>query len=132
MRSELNANSPELFGFEELLGHALLLLGRTKEAAGIFGQSIGGAALLAARTDNREVAYAKLAELRTRDGNMGSFNYGRILAQLGDMDAAFEALDRAWENRDAELTGLRMDPYLDPLRSDPRYAALLREMNFPA
>ena len=48
------------------------------------------------------------------------------------MDPAFEALDRAWQNLDAGLTALKTDPYLDPLRGDPRYAALLRKMNFPA
>ena len=129
---KVKRESPELFRFEELLGHALLLLGRTGEAAVMFRQSIIGAALLAARTGNRELAYAKLAELRSRDRDMASFNSGRILAQLGDNGAAFEALNRAWENRDAGLTGLKTDPYLDPLRSDPRYASLLRAMSFPA
>jgi hypothetical protein len=123
---------PELFRFKELLGHALLLLGRTEEAAVAFGQSINGAALLAARAGNREVAYARLAEMRKRDGTTKSYHYVGILAQLGDKDAAFEALDRAWEKRDAGLTGLKTDPYLDPLRSDPRYGTLLRKMNFPA
>jgi hypothetical protein len=74
---------------------------------------------------------AKLAQMRSRDGDMASYQYGRILAQLGDKEAAFDALDRTWEIRDADLTGLKTDPYLDPLRTDPRYAALLRKMNFP-
>lgn len=123
---------PQLFRFQELLGHALLLLGQTAEATAIFSQSIIGTALCAARTGNRELALAKLAELRGRDGDMANYNYGRILAQLGNKDAAFAALKRAWENRDAGLMALKTDPYLDPLRTDSRYASLLREMNFPA
>lgn len=129
---EVKRNSPDLFRFEDVLGHALLLLGRTKEAAVELGQSIGVAALLAARTGDRKVAYAKLAQMRSRGGDMASYHYARILAQLGDKDAAFEALDRAWEIRDAGLTGVKTDPYLDPLRSEPRYAVLLRRMNLPA
>jgi TolB-like protein/Flp pilus assembly protein TadD len=129
---QVKRESPELFKFEELLGHALLLLGRTKEAAVTLRRSISGAALVAARAGNREAAYAKLAELRSRDGDMSSYDYARILAQLGNKDAAFQALKRAWQIRDAGLTGLRTDPYLDPVRNDPRYEALLREMNFPA
>ena len=129
---KVKRESPELFKFDDSLGHSLLMLGRAKEAAVVFGESLIGAALLAARTGNRAVAYAKLAEMRSRDGDMESYQYSSILAQLGDKDAAFDALDRAWEIRDAGLTGLKTDPYLDPLRSDPRYAALLRKMNFPA
>jgi len=53
------------------------------------------------------------------------------LAQLSDKNGAFKALDRAWETRDTGLAVLKTDPYLDPLRSDPRYAALLHKMDFP-
>lgn len=129
---KVKRESPELFKFEDLLGHSLLLLGRTREATVAFGDNISGAALLAARTGNREAANAKLAEIRSNSGDRANYHYGRILAQLGNKDAAFEALERAWKNRDAGLTGLKTDPYLDPLRNDPRYAALLRKMNFPA
>lgn len=128
---QVRRESPELFRFEGLLGHSLLLLGRTREAALAFEGNIVGQALLAARSGDRDLALAKLAEMRIRDGDMASYQYGRILGQLGDKGAAFDALDRAWEIRDAGLTGLKTDPYLDRLRTDPRYAALLRKMNFP-
>lgn len=124
--------SPELFKFENLLGHSLLMLGRTREAALAFEGNIADQALLAARSGDRNLALAKLAEMRSRDADMASHHYSRILAQLGDKDAAFSALYRAWEIRDTGLGKLNTDPYLDPLRSDPRYAALLRKMNFPA
>lgn len=131
---KLKQESPELFRFQNLLGHALLMLGRTKEAALAFGegQSITGQALLAARTGNRDLALAKLAELRQRDGDMSNFYYGQIYAQLGDKDAAFAALDRAWEVREASLLDVKVNAYLDPLRSDPRYASLVKRLGLPA
>ena len=44
---------------------------------------------------------------------------------LGDRDQAFEWLERARQISDPEVTGVKMDPQFDPLRSDPRYAKLL-------
>jgi TolB-like protein/tetratricopeptide (TPR) repeat protein len=132
---KLKQESPELFTFSGLLGHAYLLLGRPREAALAFGEgeSLAGEAFLAARTGNRGLARAKLAELRQRDGDFPAhFQYGLILAQLGDKDAAFEAMDRAWEVRDTGLLDVKANPYLDPLRSDPRYAALVRRVGYPA
>ena len=35
------------------------------------------------------------------------------------------------EVKDAGLIYLKVDPFLDPIRNDPRYAALLRRLNFP-
>ena len=129
---KLKQDSPELFRFPVLLGHSLLMLGRTDEAALAFGQDITGEALLAARSGNRELAFAKLAALRERERDFGNFDSARIYAQLGEKDAAFEALNRAWEARESSLLGLKVDPYLDPLRADSRYAVLLRMLGLPA
>jgi uncharacterized protein HemY len=52
-------------------------------------------------------------------------------AALGEKDQAFSYLEKAYENRDSELTRLQTNPRLDPLRSDPRFQDLLRRMNFP-
>ena len=131
---KLKQESPELFDAAFYLGHALLMLGRTKEAAIVFKetQSISGEALLAARSGNRDLSLAKLAELRQRRGEFENFNYAQIHAQLGDKEAAFAALGRAWEVLDSELLDVKINPYLDPLRSDPRYAALVKKVGFPA
>ena len=135
---KLKRESPELFKFPDLLGHALLMLGRAKEAASAFAQvsdagtRTAAEALLAARSGNRALALAKLAALQQSGGEMATFQFGRIYAQSGDKDRAFAALDRAWGIRDSDLGGLKTDPYLDPLRSDPRYAALVNRIGFPA
>ena len=55
-----------------------------------------------------------------------------IYAQLGDKEAAFAALERAWELRDAGLLDVKANVYLDPLRSDPRYVALVKKVGFSA
>jgi len=64
-------------------------------------------------------------------GDTASFQYGQVYAQINDKDRAFAALDRAWEIRDAGLLRLKTDPYIAPLRSDARYALLVRKLNFP-
>jgi Flp pilus assembly protein TadD len=129
---KIKQDSPELFRFPGLLGHSLLMLGRTDEAAVAFGQSIVGEGLLAARSGHRELALAKVAALKEQDREFEGFNSARIYAQLGDEDAAFQGLHQAWDVRDANLLSLKVDPYLDPLRGDARYAELIARLGLPA
>jgi tetratricopeptide (TPR) repeat protein len=51
-----------------------------------------------------------------------------IYARLGDRDEAFRWLDRAVETRSSFLLFIKVSPRVDPLRSDPRYPALLQRM----
>jgi hypothetical protein len=41
----------------------------------------------------------------------------------------FEALDVAHSQRDVGLTSLQAFPFFDPYRADPRFQALLKNMN---
>jgi hypothetical protein len=50
---------------------------------------------------------------------------------LGDKDQALTYLERAYEEQDPALFWLKMSPIFDPLRSEPRFQALLRRVNFP-
>jgi len=63
------------------------------------------------------------------DVNMSSF--AADYAILGDVDRAFEYLGRAYRERDGGLTWIQTDSTFDNLRSDPRYADLLRRMGLP-
>jgi tetratricopeptide (TPR) repeat protein len=51
----------------------------------------------------------------------------RIYAGLREKDQAFEWLEKGYEDR--SIPALKVEPALDPLRSDPRFADLLRRMN---
>ena len=54
----------------------------------------------------------------------------QIYAQLGHKEAALAALKRAWEVRDAGLLEIKVDPFLDPLRTDSRFTSLVRRVGF--
>jgi hypothetical protein len=47
---------------------------------------------------------------------------------LNDKDQAFAWLNRAVANRSPSLVALKVDPIYDSLRSDPRFAAILRHV----
>jgi TolB-like protein len=53
-----------------------------------------------------------------------------IQARAGDLDAAFRTLDRAVAEGDAFLFFLHVDPALEPLREDPRFAALVERSGY--
>jgi hypothetical protein len=46
-------------------------------------------------------------------------------AAVGDLDRAFDSLERAFQARSAGLIYLHLDPGYAPLRGDPRYADLV-------
>ncbi|MCP5110253.1 MAG: tetratricopeptide repeat protein [bacterium] len=52
-----------------------------------------------------------------------------VHAALGDKAKALDWLEKAYEERDVQLTGLRRRVVLDSLRAEPRFIALLEKMN---
>lgn len=95
----------------------------------VFGQT--NVAILDARGGDRSGAEARIAQMRATSGDSVSYQYGQIYAQLGDADNAFSAFDKAVAVRDPGLIGLKRDPFLDPIRRDPRFATLLKRLKFP-
>ena len=59
------------------------------------------------------------------------YQIAEVYAFRGEIDRAFEWLDRAYIQRDPGLPEVKGDPLLIRLRSDPRYAALLKKMRLP-
>ena len=59
---------------------------------------------------------------------VSSYGLACVYFVLGEKDNAFEWLEKAYEERDYWLSYLKIDPFLDSVRSDPRFIALLKKM----
>jgi tetratricopeptide (TPR) repeat protein len=135
----VEAKSPELAPDPVLVGDTLVALGNFSDAQAQYSKAapdywgrVTGEALVAARQGNRPESLQKLARLRQLYGDAASTQLGEIYAQLGDREAALSALERAYEVKDAGLSTMLVDPWLDPVRKEPRFEAIVRKMNFPA
>lgn len=89
-------------------------------------------AIVAGKLNNPAKSQAKLAQLRTTYGDAASYQFAQVYAQLGKIDEAFAALNRALAVNDPGLNTLRADPLFDPVRNDPRFAAILRQVDVAA
>jgi hypothetical protein len=54
-----------------------------------------------------------------------------IYAALGDKDEAFAWLGKACDAREAGVIWIKVDPMMDNLRSDPRFAEVVKSMGLP-
>ena len=60
-----------------------------------------------------------------------AYQIGEIYACRGDVDLAFQWLNRAYQQRDSGMRSLKIDPLLKSLWQDPRYIDLLKRMRLP-
>ena len=56
------------------------------------------------------------------------YSLARVYIGLGQLDEAFECLEKTYQQRHGILTYLKVEPIFDRLRADSRYADLLRKM----
>ncbi len=52
-------------------------------------------------------------------------------ALMGERDRTIDALERGLTARSPLMTSVKVAPWLDPMRSDPRFVRLVRDMGFP-
>lgn len=88
-------------------------------------------ALLAARTGDLTGAARLTAKLKERVDVTLNYQFAEIYAQLGDKDRALAELGDAVRAKDSGLAHLKVDPFLDPIRGDRRFAVLLERLRFP-
>src|SRR6185436_2740665 len=99
----LSPQSPRMHG---ALGRAFALSGKRKLALNIL---------------------RKLREL-SRRRYVSPFEFASIHLALGKADVGFRWLTKACQDRAFELTAIRVDPRFDPLRADPRFTDLVRQV----
>ncbi len=111
----------------DIVGMAYRGLGRRAEAVAEFRRAgDSGQAILTSR--DRDALLREIGRLKGATPTP-AFDIAMNYAVLGDRDQVFEWLDRAYGQRDGLLMYLQVNPTFDALRSDPRYAALLRKLH---
>ena len=84
------------------------------------------AALMGDRTRAQEV----LGQLRDLQGKryVSPYEFALLNIGLGNKDEAFACLEKAFIDHSSWLIWMKMEPAYDPLRSDPRFAAMMRRV----
>jgi tetratricopeptide (TPR) repeat protein len=97
---------------------------------------LGALAHAYARDGQRKQALTLVDELKRigiqADENVPQFGLIWAYAGLADNNQAFACLEKAYQMGADRMTWLKVDPLLDPLRSDPRFQNLVRRMRFPS
>ena len=84
-----------------------------------------------AKAGQREEAQTILRELQKSKQYVSPAELAILYAGLSEKDQAFLSLERAYEVHDVQLQYLNADSHFDSLRSDPRFADLIRRMRLP-
>jgi TolB-like protein/DNA-binding winged helix-turn-helix (wHTH) protein len=105
---------------------ALGRLGRNPEVEGELGHALGVAG-------RRAEALAMLEGLRQLSSTryVSPYSVALVHCGLGDRDQALAWLEKAYVERSDYMPYLNREPMLDGLRSDPRFAALVRRVGLP-
>jgi len=102
---------------------ALVLDGMDKEQAAGFSRAYARGGLSAARR-------WALEQMRPQGSEyVAPYGAATLCAGLGERDQAFHWLEESYRRHDTSLRWMRVDPKLDPLRSDPRFDGLLQRLH---
>ena len=128
---------PRHLSAQRLMGAAYLQAGRTRDALDAFEVrhqalerdpvTLSWLAHARAVTGGRSAAQDLLAILQRLDGSryLPHYHLAIAYAGLGDVEAAFVALEQATVDCDPALAHVAVEPRFGPIRSDPRYARLV-------
>ena len=78
-----------------------------------------------------ETKAIEMAPAQRKAGYGFASDIASFYADLGDKEQAFRWLNTAYQERDLGLACMKTNPYFDSIRSDPRFAELVRRVGLP-
>ncbi|WP_310475167.1 TIR domain-containing protein [Sandarakinorhabdus sp.] len=126
--------NPRLGIAHRVLGDMALIKGDLAEARRQFTaepsrlSKLRGLAIVDAKLSGQAAGDQQMARLVTEFGDGGLYQQAEVLAQWGRTEAALNTLERALVLRDSGMVLVLFDPLLDPLRSQPRFKAILARL----
>jgi TolB-like protein/DNA-binding winged helix-turn-helix (wHTH) protein/Flp pilus assembly protein TadD len=93
--------------------------------------TVGSCGMVYGLAGRRKDALQLLARLKKvpERSYLDPYNVMALYVGLGDHDSAIHWLERAYREHSASIYGLKTDPFVNPMRSDPRFQDLLHRMN---
>ena len=82
------------------------------------------------RTDEALKSLDQLKEI-SKHRYVTAYGFALIYVALSEKDEAFQWLEKAYTERSGWMTYLKVDPRLDPLRSDSRFVEFMRRVGLP-
>lgn len=116
----------EMEKFEEALKYGMKGVECDKEHPNAYA-NLAIAYARAGKTEEARKILIKLIELSKKE-YVSSVLLAVVYGCLGERDIAFDLLNKACAERDSRMIELKSGPYFDPLRSDPRFTALLKKI----
>ncbi len=85
-----------------------------------------------AKLGNREKAQATLADLKSLAAkrHVPAHNFAMIYNGLGEKNEALNYLEKSFQEREVQMTFIKIDTRWDWLRAEPRFAEVIKQMNF--
>jgi TolB-like protein/DNA-binding winged helix-turn-helix (wHTH) protein len=87
--------------------------------------------LIYEKLGQHEAARAALAIAIESQKEYSSYQWAQVYAQWGQLDQAIDWLETGVKVLDPGVESMKVDPFLDPLRNEPRFQALERALKFP-
>jgi TolB-like protein/Tfp pilus assembly protein PilF len=121
----------------ELKGDLAAAIAEYTKAQELTDNNLGSRVLLAAakaQSGDKEAAVQMLAELEelSRNRNVRAFWRTLLYLSLGNRDEAIRWLEQSVAgHEEVDILFIKVDPMLDPLRSDPRFEALVQQVLAP-
>jgi serine/threonine-protein kinase len=134
---EIDDDYPQMLGMvarlQSLKGRhaeALVTARKAVELSGGVAEQLGTLAEVHAAAGDRAAAAEVLARLEAKIARGAGDPYfaAQVYAALNDRKRAFGALARSVDQGSGMVSGLKTEPRFAPMRSDPRFAALLRKI----
>jgi TolB-like protein/Tfp pilus assembly protein PilF len=141
LRKTLEIDS-RFYAAHEDLGEALQLKGQLREALAEYKKAaeldddpfvLGLVAQAYAKLGERDKAVRLLAQLQQLAAHryVSAYSFALVYLGLGHKDEELRWLQKSYQDRAGEIPLIKVDPFLDPLRGDPRFEALVQKVFAP-
>ena len=122
-----------IYSRQERYSEAIDELTRARDLSGNSTEPLMQLGYALAKAGKREQAMAVITELenRAKQRFVSSYNFAMIFNGLGETEEALRRLQKSLDDREIQMAFLKVDSRWDNLRSESRFAGLIRQMQFP-